>query len=920
MISDFLKDERARIPFSVVGIFLILGSSFTTVYVAKLEQQKSQEMISAMDFSEVENILHYAEADIANMLNLVGVKALKEIGANPVMTNFNQSVGYDITNDKTFNRDRALDIITRELNIYLKTNYLYDYFNNGRYAANVILAGDTKEPVSDWSDVGVDELKMKISRTFNLPLVGADDREYSTYWTVSVPVTFEVKDLEDGREIFTKRTEISTIITSRYPLLRELVTDYEKRANGINSLMVETTALSNIYSLIRGVMHWQTLKPGNVVDNKHLAIIVNGCTLLEQGMVFNSVDPASLVDYVYHSYKTLTSDDDGTEPIDIMNSSALKNDDELSVDPSEIADKSVKSDSGNSNLTVDFGPDINLIGIAEKPLYNWTSVILNFVDSIGNPLSVELLNPSEDDISNAVEHYIALGYNFVSIEKGTFEQNQTTENKIDDVALIVYSADLKTNVERDPDPVITYGDHTGYPIDNGTEPWSFDFYVFKDTIDKPSKGSVVPGCTLYGKIYDVHWNRQHYWSKKTVETSGNNTWVNWTHFTAIDYKLEEDVTIGIILNHYSDYRGTKDDVKDVFYKNDSLDDENLEDTIQKYRDIYFDPNLDDLIKTGAGASNAKVVTGDVPTWVATESWNALESIFEQIRQIKLDESINYVGYPNPVDLIREAKNDLLGKFNDNITIYLDQESYVDGSYYKSVGKKTVFFAREWYVDWVKENIEVIFSAVENKYSEEMQSKLNDYFGSDSTDARSSLNKAQDLLSNQLAIPFGFDMELNRIVDDNELWNEKIRLAVDQIPNYLDPYEKTEYEDELFWSLKLKNVCTLGPTGIPILPPTPVTPWIFTMNIWYIEVAGEYGMFKVMDTLDENIPNPLFGHEPQIYVRENKAVYDDQGRYLGNNTRLSFGFSTVALAFVPPWGMMVGDTQGDIWNDHTAGYD
>jgi hypothetical protein len=120
---------------------------------------------------------------------------------------------------------------------------------------------------------------------------------------------------------------------------------------------------------------------------------------------------------------------------------------------------------------------------------------------------------------------------------------------------------------------------------------------------------------------------------------------------------------------------------------------------------------------------------------------------------------------------------------------------VDGSYYKSVGKKTVFFVREWYVDWVKENIEVIFSAVENKYNEEMQSKLNDYFGSDSTDAKSSLDKAQDLLSNQLAIPFGFDMELNRIVDGNELWNEKIRLAVDQIPNYLDPYEKTEYEDD-----------------------------------------------------------------------------------------------------------------------------
>jgi len=914
----FLKDERARIPFSVVGIFLILGSSFTTAYVMKLEQQKSLELSSAMDFDEVENILHYAEADIANMLNLAGTKALKEIGINPVMTNFNQDLGYDTTDDNTFNRDRARDAIAKELNIYLKTNYLYDYFNNGKYAANVILSNDTNEPLSDWSDVKIDELKMGISRAFNLPLIGAEDKEYPTYWYVSVPVAFEVKDIEDGEMVFTKDVDISSIITSRYPLLRELINDYEKRLNGLNSLMIETTALSNLYSLIRGVMHWKSLKPGNVVDNKHLALIVNGCTLLEQGAVFNSVDPASLVDYAYHSYKTLTSDGDGTKPIDIMSSDDFEEGNDLSVDPGEIADESVKFDSGDPNLTVDTGPDIDLTAIAEKPLYNYTSVIINFVDGGGNPKSVELFSPDEEDISNTVEHYVGLGYSFVNIEKGDFEKNQTTVNRISYIASAIYSADIETSVERDPSPVITYGSHSGYPIDNGTGPWIFDFYVFKDTINKPPKGSVLPVCKLYGEIYDVHWNCEHYWSKKTVETAGNKTWVNWSHLTTTDFKLEEDVTISVVLDHYSVYGGTADDVIDVFYNNDSLDDKNIEDTVQKYKNDYFSPNIDDLIKTGNGACNEETISGDIASWVESEAWDSLESIFDQINDIKLDESINYVNYPNPVHLVHEAKNDLLDKFNDNITAYLDQDSYMDGSYFKSVGKKAVVSVREWYVQWVEENIEATFSAVENKYGEQLQSQLDDYFGGDSTDAKSALDMAQDLLSNQLAIPFGFDMNLKRMADGKERWNEKIRLAVDQIPNYLDPYEMADYEGE-FWSLKLKNVCTLGPTGMPILPPTPITPWIFTMNVWYIEVKGEYGMFKVMDTLDEDVPNPLFGHEPQIYVRENKAIYDEQGRYLGNNTRLSFEFSTVSLAFVPPWGMMVGDTEGEVWNDHTPGF-
>ncbi len=104
-----------------------------------------------------------------------------------------------------------------------------------------------------------------------------------------------------------------------------------------------------------------------------------------------------------------------------------------------------------------------------------------------------------------------------------------------------------------------------------------------------------------------------------------------------------------------------------------------------------------------------------------------------------------------------------------------------------------------------------------------------------------------------------------------------------------------------------------------LPPTPVTSWLLTINLWVIDVQGEYAQFKIIDTSDETIFNPLLGHEPQTYVREFKII-TTSNTTLGENTRISFGFTTVAFGLVPPWGMMVGDIQDNWFDDHTSGFD
>jgi hypothetical protein len=183
-----------------------------------------------------------------------------------------------------------------------------------------------------------------------------------------------------------------------------------------------------------------------------------------------------------------------------------------------------------------------------------------------------------------------------------------------------------------------------------------------------------------------------------------------------------------------------------------------------------------------------------------------------------------------------------------------------------------------------------------------------------------LTDVSDAIRNQFTIPFGYDMNLTRYTSEGErLWNETIRLAIDHTPDYLDPFEKTGDANEELWPLKIRNRCIFGPTGLPILPPSPVTPWLLTMNLWVIDVEGEFTRIKLIDTSDETIWNPLLGHEPQLYIRE-LHIISNSNITLGENTRLSFGFTTVALSFVPPWGMMVGDIQENWFDDHTPGFD
>lgn len=903
----FFKDDHARIPFSVIGIFLILGSSFTSVYVTKLESDKTEELASTIDFNEIDNLIRFAEADMSTALNIAGLKGIKVLGEKPIINAFDTIYG---DNPADVSKNFICDYILEEMNLYLVANYMYDSYNNGKYSINIILQEGSDNPIISWDEINFKAFSMHLKRPMEIFLLTPEDEvEHATYWVLDVTVKVEIRKLVYGKPgivVTTRNINVSTIVTSRYLLLKNLVdVEYNETINDVHQLWTFTTIISNIYSLARGYQHYSKGEPENVVDNKHLALVVNAGLLFEQGFTFGSVDPMGLVQLVNNTYKILKNKD--TNKKDLLNLD-LGSSNSFNMDTSDISEGSA-----NTDASVDFDepintcPEINLSEIAKKPLYTSQSIYVNFVTPAGADFTKELFYPyTEEDINDEINYYKTLNYDFVSVTSGQSNKNVTTVAQVIDIIDTMYKSKMKTKVTRDPSPDVTIGNHAGYPIDNGTSSWTMVSMNLVDTITKPAKGSINPVQRIHAEIYDLEWQREHYYSKKINST--------WYHYTAIDTKLEKDVTAEVLLNFYSLYKSTKNDAADIFYKNTVLNDPNLEDCLDAYLNNYYNPNITTLIETGSGDYYNRYIDGKYYSWVENEAWDAIYEIYQQISKIKQDPSLNSKNYPNTFELLELIKEDLLSKYNSSIDTYLKKSDYFDGTNFLSVGKKAVYFVRDWYVYKVKQDIIDVFDSIDSAIEEQIDSIIPSDSGFSASDIKNTLKgEGMATLKNQFSIPFGLDMDLKRFDENNVVeWNETVRFAVDQYPDYLTPFETTLYEGKDVQTMGLRNICTLGPTGLPILPPTPVTPWVITINVWLIDVKGEYCEFKVIDTTDETLFNPIFGHDPQIYVRKEDTVYSmNNDTMIGSNTRLTYGFTTVAFAVVPSWGYMVGD-----WGDYS----
>jgi len=141
----------------------------------------------------------------------------------------------------------------------------------------------------------------------------------------------------------------------------------------------------------------------------------------------------------------------------------------------------------------------------------------------------------------------------------------------------------------------------------------------------------------------------------------------------------------------------------------------------------------------------------------------------------------------------------------------------------------------------------------------------------------------------------------------------VKIKIQQL--YIDFSAELEREVKEGAGELLSEFSGLAFSGLPVLPPFG---WWFTINVWYVEVQGDIPSFVVYDANNHPHHNALFGHQPQVYVREFSPVFDANGTLLGYNQPIHYKVETASFIMVPACGGGVGDRTGG-WEEASEGF-
>lgn len=879
-------DDTAKVPLAVIGILLLLTSVMLSINILRMDVRMATAMSTPVEISAPDNALMYAKADLARAINYAGMDALKQLGETPVIIPDNNSAYFIDGNPEEFTRNRARALMRHALNIYIRNNYMHDRYAYRGYAVNV-------EPLDSWEGIDIHPIRMKLNRSIVPTVMPPGENGYDTYWKVSVPLKIYLRDLNTNTEVMNENITIQNLITARYPLLKDLTDEYSTRLNGSNAVMVETTALSMAYTWARGYMQYYSGEPKNIINNTHLSLMLNGAIFIDQGFVFNSVDPMSIVEYAKQTAFVLTGKSMDYRNVSLDNGS-------MKIDPQQEAFNST----GNFTEAQKDSERSKLFDINATPITSY-------------------LNNGSD-------------YSFAA-------------QQIRSVIPQVYSTDLATGVARQTTE--TEGAHDGYESSERVEGWGEpESMSLAGTVPRDNS---VPGV-LYGEIWDLAWTRNHVWrhyytvyyectktrtyacsdsegnpSTCTEEYTDTCSRTEYNEMTTVDtrfdrvtitLKAQENSNTNIPLKYIGSALSSRNNVvkpyegRDVTYSA-AHSDPQLEEAYVRYRTDVFDANKFNNLKNQglSGNTDARKFSSNspVPEYIASPGWlqgeaqAAVDNITEAInRDVHLDPDINYSVYPVPSDLLVAARDDLIMKIARNESKYVDKGTYYSGVQYFSTSAKLISLVREWYVDEVKYQIYEKFTSG----SDMINNEINKNFSEPDKVMQANRDGAK-LLSRGMYLPLGLTMKAHHIdnkgnvypPEELEAWNESVTLVVNQEPDYLYAVNS----DVELRTLGIRSFNIFGPTGLPVLPS--MNPWLVQTNAWKIEVQGKINKFELIDADNEVHPNPIFGHEAQVYVREEKPVLDPltNNRRIGDNLPLKFSFTTGTFIAVPP-GKYVGD--------------
>jgi hypothetical protein len=431
---------------------------------------------------------------------------------------------------------------------------------------------------------------------------------------------------------------------------------------------------------------------------------------------------------------------------------------------------------------------------------------------------------------------------------------------------------------------------------------------------------------------------------------------------SITLEAKENSYANIPLNYTGFDLSTMNDVDDAFtsrgveYYNSFID-PNLEEAYLQYKSEVFDPNKLAHIKDRSLSGDVELrrYSPDPPEWLYDEVRLIVDDITQQIKNdVHLDPEINNENYPLPGEIMNATTVDLTAKIKANHTRYVDKDAYFDGGRYLSASGKVISLVREWYVDEVLYQVNKQYGDAGGMIEEEIDNK----FPGIGDAVREAQQISAKLLGGLMRFPLGVTMVAEHVMengthyDPNELayWDENVTLMVDMEPDLLrhdvfydpdqdkwinpkktvdkkyipDPAENPS--GETFIPLALQNInafadaSTLRNGRLQVLPPTPSTAWIGTINFWTIRVKGRFHELMIIDADNECHPNPMFGHEAQVYSRKlYRDIHDPAtDMIIGDNIPIEFEFITGTLIFVPAGIKGVGDKRGGSTNEKSIG--
>ncbi len=956
-----ISDSRGRIPFAVLGVFLLIGSAVTSGIVSNLEREHSKGITIFLKAESTNYAVKYAEADISRILSYSFLQALKKVGESPVTySNLSTQAAKDYADEDgdgkadeeivgdngvvdtfyeavNFNKNWARNMAKVSFNRYINSTFRNGIYRYGDYLIDVF-DPDNNGAVDNWRDIEIDEIKMELDREVYIKsLISEENNSYPVYWKAHIKnLEIEVRNLSSGRN-FIQSINVSCLVPSRLPLMMSLVETYKKSINGISPLMGLVTLIgegcTEARSLLQyaGKYNWVS----NIVDNRWLQYLTNTGLVSIQYLVFNSIDPLELA---YLAVKIN----------DLVSKSNVEENDKY---VKEESDDAIRNEIlGMISLPIDYKEDIfRTFGNgtdrkAEKELKNFTKsefpesgngAVWNVARGILNDSMVTYYYFNESANPNLVLENEWRGYEFdkngyvyhLSTPNGdsgnqkTFDieylphVNSTVMKKIYEEIENTYSASFATQINRikmEESYSTSFSGNWRGPIN--CEKWNLVSSKPEGSI--LSKGKIPSSMQEYRETWVLEWKRNETWEHE------EDGWISCN----ITHTYKEKVIFALIISDYQVH------IQNIFHNKTIFgyrQDDNLEFLLRKYvdnhfirwRDYYTDTDRDEGIGKNLTLSceNWKNNTADGDDsgyekieWLVDECLSALYNITEMIKKdgkeygnISGDFNITAAN----LSLLDRERDLILEKFENNKEKYLDSRRYIYGNEYKSAAAKVVFKMKEWFIDEIKKKLNVSYSSMaEEEINKELKRRgaVFENYG----DYESAVNEYKDGIGNLKSIHFG-----NKIKLSGE-WKENASLSLNAIPHYFDFKNPPSEEED--WQFDVKNICLFGPTGLPLLP-TPVTPWVVTINSWYIHVEGHWDTFEVLDSNDETHPDPLFGHVSQAYVMKRKPVFDsichpESNPEIGQCRRLKFGFDTISLGIVPSGRLPIGDLDKVVESD------